>query len=336
MKIGSIGKLAILGLAFSSVASVAQTPTYKIVNRISVPDGPFDYAAFDAARGRVYMARGTFTTVINAKTGQASQLNASGGHMLLAIPKTNLGLIPRSQGTIRIIDIRDDKILADLPAGTDPDAAAYDPLSQLVFVVNKGSGETSVVNPVAKTVTASIPVGGVLQFPASDGVGHVFVNVDSVPEVSVIDVKSMKVTKRYPLTGCKGTSGLIYASSPNLLVSGCTDGTAKVLDAATGNEIASLPIGRGADATVYDVKRKLAFIPCGTDGVLEVISLADRTHISVVQTVQTQVGSRTATIDPSSGRIYLMASKPDTTTPTPANGRVPRLAGSFEVLVIGP
>jgi len=53
-----------------------------------------------------------------------------------------------------------------------------------------------------------------------------------------------------------------------------------------------------------------------------------------VQKVETQAGSRTGTLDPNTGRVYLMASKPD---PAAGGGRgAPRLAGSWEVLVFGP
>jgi hypothetical protein len=68
--------------------------------------------------------------------------------------------------------------------------------------------------------------------------------------------------------------------------------------------------------------------------VLEIISLADAAHPVLVQTVQTQAGSRTGTLDPNTGRIYLIASKPDPAAP--AGRRAPRLAGSWEVLVVGP
>ena len=98
--------------------------------------------------------------------------------------------------------------------------------------------------------------------------------------------------------------------------------------------MASVPIGAGPDAAIYDQRRKLAFIPCGGDGVMDVISLADPAHPALVQKVETQAGSRTGTLDPNTGRVYLMASKPD---PAAGGGRgAPRLAGSWEVLVVGP
>jgi YVTN family beta-propeller protein len=325
---------ATISLAWSS-ASVAAD--YKILDRIKVADGGFDYAAFDAARGRVYMARPDYTTVIDVRTRAVSQLaSASGGHMLLAIPGGSLGLLPQRMGAIRLVDVDADKVVADFPVGGDPDAATYDPLTKLVFVVNKGDGDTMAIDPAARKIVATIPVGGVLQFPVSDGKGHVFLNSESAPEIAVIDVRTMKLTARYKLDGCTGASGLAYDAQAGLLISGCLNGLAKVLDAATGKEVASLAIGAGPAATFYDPKRQVALIPCGVDGVLEVISLADPKHIAVVQHVPTQQGSRTGTVDPRTGRAYLMASQPDPSKPPGPNGRIPRLANSFEVLVVGP
>ncbi len=337
MKAIHIAGLA-LAVSLAGPALGAAVPAYKIVDRIKVPDGGFDYASFDPATGRVYMARTNFTTVVDAKTGKASQLNsASGGHMLLAIPGTTLGLLPQGRGMIRIVDIATDTVVVDLPAGMDPDCATYDPVSKLVFVLNKAGGDATVVDPIARKVVATIKIGGILQFPASDGEGHVFATVDSVPEIAVIDVKSLKVTGRYPLKGCTGAQALAYDSEHKFLISSCVNGLAKVLEASTGKEVASLHIAQRPDATVYDPTRKLAFIPSGADGVLEVVSFADPTHIAVIQHVPTQLGSRTATLDPQSGRVYLMASKPDPAAVAPPGGRgPPRLAGSYEVLVVGP
>jgi hypothetical protein len=143
------------------------------------------------------------------------------------------------------------------------------------------------------------------------------------------------MTSRYKLAGCVEPSGLAYVAASKLLISSCGNGVAKVTQADTGKKVVSLPIGRGPDAVIYDATRKLAFIPCGQDGMLEVISLADPAHISVVQRVQTQAGSRTGTVDPGTGRLYLMASKPNAVVP-PGGRSAPRLAGSWEVLVVGP
>jgi DNA-binding beta-propeller fold protein YncE len=311
---------------------------YKIVQRIKVPDGGFDYATFDAATGRVLMARTDFTTVIDAKTGKVSQLDsAARAHMTLPVPGTTLAALPQREGNVRIVDMATDKVLADIPAQKNPDGAAYDPSSKLVFAMNHDSGEASAIDPVARKTVATIQVGGTLEFPAVDGEGKVYVNIASVPEIAVIDVKTSKVTAHYKLDGCKGASGLAYAPQAKLLISSCGNGMAKFLDAGTGKEVASIPIARGPDAVIYDTARKLAFIPCGGDGILEVISVADPAHIASVQHLATQAGSRTGTIDPQSGRLYLMASQPDPQgKPGPGGRGIARVPGTYEVLVVAP
>ena len=331
----------LVGIALSVLvpsAGLAAEANYKIVNRIKVPDGGFDYATFDTATGRVLMARTDFTTVIDAKTGAVSQLSsAARAHIALPIPGTNLLALARREGDILIVDKTTDTALGTVPGEKNPDGAAYDPSSKLVFSMNHDSGEATVVDPISRKSVATIPVGGTLEFPAADGAGKVFVNVTSTPDIAVIDVKSRMVTSHYKLDGCRGASGLAYVPESKLLISSCGNGMAKVLDAATGNEIASLPIARGPDAVIYDAARKLAFIPCGGDGILEVISVADPKNVKIVQELKTQAGSRTGTLDPQSGRLYLMASQPDPSgAPGPGGRGIARVPGTYEVLVVSP
>jgi YVTN family beta-propeller protein len=308
---------------------------YKILDRIKMPDGGFDYATFDPANGRVYMARSKATDVIDIKTGKVSELNSTGnGHLAVPVPGTTLVVLPLGQESVaRIVDTATDKVVADLPTGEGTDAATYDPFSKFVFVMNRVSGTATVVDPVARKVVATIPVGGRLQFPASDGAGRLFVNSGEAPDVGVIDLKALQVTAHYPLPDCKDPSGLAYIAKLKLLVSACGNGVAKVLDSETGKDIASIPIGGGPDAVIYDAARDLAFIPCGINGVLEVISIPDREHIAVVQHLSTSIGTRTGTIDPQTGKLYLLAFTTDTTK---VDRRVVPLDGTFNALVVGP
>jgi len=331
MKISLVAGL-ILSAALANSAFAAAS-NYKIVDRIKVPDGGFDYATYDAATGNILMPRTDFTTVIDTKTNKVSQIkNADHGHIALPVPGTPLLVLTQRAGTVRITDKTKDTVVADLLVGKNPDGATYDPLTKMVFVMNHDDGNSTMVDVAAKRSVATIKVGGELEFPVSDGAGKVFVNVANVPEIAVIDVKTKQVTARYKLAGCMDASGLAYIAESKLLISACANEMAKVVDANTGKEVASLKIGAAPDAVIYDAARKLAFIPSGGAGVLEVISLADPAHISVIQHVQTERGSRTGTVDPTTGKLYLMSSKPDPN----AKGRGQRLAGSFEVLVIAP
>src|ERR1700722_13510962 len=109
--------------AMSSQASAAD---FRILDRIKVPDGLFDYATFDAAHDRIYMTRSDFTTVIDAKTGAVSQIKSvAEAHLLLPIPDTSIGLAPLVKDSIRLVDLTSDTVVADLPVGPNPDSAAY-------------------------------------------------------------------------------------------------------------------------------------------------------------------------------------------------------------------
>jgi len=331
-----VALLAGLGASFVAAPGRAETPAYHIAARIKVPDGAFDYATFDAATGRAYMPRGSFTTVLDVKTNAVSRLeNGASDHIALPVPGTSLLVLTQRAGTIRILDASSDKVLADLPGGKNPNSAVYDPVTKLVVVLNKQSGDAALVDPMAKKVVATVPISpNTLEFPVTDGKGKVFDNVETTAEIVVLDTASRKITATYKLAGCEEPTGLAYADG--LLVSSCGNGVAKVVRAADGADVASVPIGKGPDAAIYDPVRKLAFIPCGADGVVDVISLSDPKRPVAVQRIKTETGSRTGTLDPKTGRLYVIASKPDTGAVVPPGGRAPRLAGSWEILVIEP
>lgn len=333
-------------VALSVVASLpaaAKDTSYKIIDRIKMPDGGFDYASADPKARRIYWTRTGFTDVIEAKTNTLSQLkSATHGHIAVPVPGTTLIVVPHGTPAnnppngIAIVDVATDKKVADLPGESFPDGATYDPSSKLVFVMMHNDGDIYMVDAKAGKLAGTIKVGGKLEFPAADGKGHVFVNVQSVPDIGVIDVKSRQVTGHYKLEGCEDAGGLAYATKSKLLISACGNGVAKVLEAETGKEVASIPIGHGSDAVIYDPKRQLVFIPCAGEGVLDIISVRNPAHIAMVQQLPTQKGTRTGAIDRQSGRVYLMASQPDPSKPPGGGGRPQPKDGSFEMLVVAP
>jgi len=330
---------ALLSLPLIAPA-LAADPSYKIVDRIKMPNGYWDYGAADPSKGLIYWSRTDSADVIDAKTGKLSQLKSAGNaHLALPVPGTTLLVLPlRSPPkTVRIVDAATDKAVSEIPVGDQPDGMAYDPFSKHVFVVNHSGSDVTEIDPVAGKAIATIPVGGgKLEFADSDGKGHVFVNIQASGEIAVIDVATHKVSTHYKMKDCEDATGLAYAAKSNLLVASCGNGVAKVVAADSGKEIASIPIGKGPDAVIYDPTRQVAFIPSGVEGTLQVISVADPAHVSLVQKLPTQVLARTGAVDPQSGKLYLMAAQPDPTKPTGGGGRPTPKDGTFEMLVVGP
>jgi DNA-binding beta-propeller fold protein YncE len=80
-----------------------------------------------------------------------------------------------------------------------------------------------------------------------------------------------------------------------------------VVDSDTGALISTLPIGRGTDAAAFDPKRKLIFSSNGGDGTLSVLLEKDAQTFVALESVPTALSARTMTLDPETGRIYLIA-----------------------------
>ncbi len=110
-----------------------------------------------------------------------------------------------------------------------------------------------------------------------------------------------------------------------------------VVDADSGNVVATLPTGAGTDATRFDPQTKLAFASNGRDGTLTVVREDSPTAFKVVQNAKTEAGARTMALDQQSGNVFLVTAQrqinPNATTPRERYHVVP---GTFTVLVMEP
>jgi DNA-binding beta-propeller fold protein YncE len=328
--------VALCGAAPAALAGPATGASgLKIVARIPGPDGGWDYASFDPVRRRLYVTHGLSVMMVAADTGAVTPAFAAGLGLHAVVPvRAHDVIVTTNSGdnSARIISAADGKLIASVATGTKPDAAVLDAASGLVVVANGASGDVTLVDVKARKSVGLIPVGGALEFTQTDGRGRLFINVENKNEIAVVDIAARKVVARWPLAGCDGPSGLAYVAA-NRLISSCSNGVAPITDAATGKLIASLKIGRGPDSVLYDPVRKLAYIPCGRDAVLEVIALSGPKNNTIIDTVATQTGARTGAVDTKTGRVYLPAAQYD---PPAVAGQRPKMKpGTFEVLVLG-
>ena len=98
------------------------------------------------------------------------------------------------------------------------------------------------------------------------------------------------------MTGCEDPSGLAYSESADVLLSVCANMMVKVLDARNGTEYATVPVGQGADAVIYDAGTHRAYIPAAVDGLLTVLEVKGLHDVQGLEQVPTQIGTRTGAI----------------------------------------
>jgi DNA-binding beta-propeller fold protein YncE len=203
--------------------------------------------------------------------------------------------------------------------------------------INGESGLLLLVDVHQAKVLGTVFIGGHPEFAAVNGEGRVYVNVEreETSQIVAVDVASRKVVQKIQLKDCKGPTGLAFDRDNRLLISVCGDGgVTKFIHADSGSEAASIRVGKGADAVIFDPQRHLAFIPSAETGTLSVISVRSAADIAVVQTLTTQKGTRLGAVDTASGRLYLPAAKFG--PPVPPSPYPSVLPGSFEVLVLEP
>jgi DNA-binding beta-propeller fold protein YncE len=328
--------IASLVLALAPAAHSAPGASgLKIVQRIPGADGGWDLVSFDPVRRRVYIAHGQAVMMIDADSGKVTAEFAKGDHLHTVVPVPGTDRIVTTNSgdsSARVIDAGSGALVTSIPAAADTDSAAFDPATGLVIVVGGDSGELTLVDPKAARATGSIKVGGSLEFPAPDGKGKVFVNAEDTNQIAVVDLKAGKVLAHWPLTGCRRPTGLALVAGGRL-VSACGNGVAKILSAADGHDIATLTIGEGPDAVLYDAPRQRVLIPSGRSGTLAVVALEGPQANTVIDTVSTQIGARSGAVDPKTGRVWLPTAQYN--LPVPAGQRPTTKPGTFEVLVLG-
>ena len=324
--------LSFASLLLAGSAAVG-APSYSVVGTYKAADGGWDILSVDPVAHRLYVGRRDSVTAVDLKSGTVTDklAPADGGHSALAIPGTGEVLVTNgTANTATMIDGHTGLLRATIPTGKKPDAAAYDPATRTVWVMTPGDGNISVVDPAARKVIATVPVGGSLEFGVADGHGKLYVNAEDKNDVAVIDTRTRKLIRREPLPGCDGPTGILYDPATKQTLSACANGVAVVLS-ATGKPVASVTIGKRPDGAAFDERRHVALIPSGADGNLSIIELSPKPR--VVATVATAKSARTIALDPSTGRAYLPATD---LQPPVGNERPKAVPGTFRIIVVAP
>ena len=324
-------------------AVAAQEPGSYLVTRSVALGSPerWDYLTFDAPSHRVYVAHGDEVTVVDGHDGTVlgRVKGISGGtHGVAIVPGMARGYtVDGRAGEAISFDTQTFAIRKHIPAA--PDAVVYDPASRHVFVVNGDPGTLTVIDPQKDAAVATVEVGGKLEFAAPAGDGKLFVNGAEKREVVRVDTHTNKVDARWPVAECESPHGLAMDRMARRLFVSCVNQKLVVVNADTGALVQTLAIGRGTDAAAFDPRLKRVFSSNGRDGTLSVIGQRSPDEYVPLAEVKTRMTARTMSLDPESGRVYLVAAEIDPKAPPPQPGvrrPPPMVPGSLTLLFLNP
>ena len=223
---------------------------------------------------------------------------------------------------------------ATIPTGTNTDGIVFEPATQTVWAFNGRSNDVTVIDTATEKVVATIALPGKPEFPAVDGKGTVFDNIEDKNEIVRLDANTRKLTAKWP--ACDSPSGLAFDVPGHRLFAVCDGKKMAVVDSESGKVLATPAIGNGPDAAGWSAPHNLAFASCG-EGVLAVVDAASPDY-KTVETLPTQQGARTMAYDATTDHAYLVTAQfgprpaPTADNPRPRPEMVP---GSFTVIVVG-
>ena len=260
-------------------------------------------------------------------------------HGIAVADDLNRGFISDGGDDVVVIfDLKSNAVLQKVPAGKNPDGILYDPYSKRVFAFNGRSNDVTAIDAASGKVVGTVPLDGKPEFPVSDGNGNVYVNIEDKSEISQLDPQALKVKKTWPLSPCEEPSGLAIDLEGRRLFSVCSNNKMVVVNADSGQVIATVAIGNGPDAAAYDPGSKLAFSSNG-EGTLTVVRQDAADKYTVLENVPTERSARTMSLDTKTHKIYLSAAQLGAAPEATADNPHPRpkiIPESFHVLVLSP
>lgn len=315
---------------------------YKLLKQVKVGgDGGFDYVYADSDGRKLFVARSGPTKRISVYDLDTLKLTGEipdvGAHGVVIDAKSQHGFA--SSKPVVMFDPASLKSLKTIEVQGNPDGMLFDDASQRIYVLSHAAPNVTVIDSKDGSVVGTIDLGGAPEQAASDGQGHLYIDIEDKDNVAVVDAKTLQVTAHYALGENKTPAGLAFDAKHNILFVECRNPAVSVImDAKDGKIIATLPIGTGVDGAGFMPRTMEAFSSQG-DGTLTIIKEKDANTFEVAQTVKTMPSAKTMTIDSKTGHVFLIGAEfgpaPEGTGPGGYRRRGPLVEGSFTILEVG-
>ena len=314
-----------------------QDGPYRFSREIPIGgEGGWDYLSIDSNAHRLYVSHAAKVVVIDTQANKvAGEIPDTPGVHGFAIA-SDLGRGFSSNGRenkVSIVDLKTLRTLQKVDTGENPDAILYEPSRKEVYAFNGRGKSATVIDAQSGKVVATIPLEGKPEFAQADSkAGKVYVNIEDLSSIKVIDTATHKVTDTWPIAPGESASGMAIDVPNHRLFIGCDNKLMLMVDSTNGKVVYSVPIGEGVDANAFDPSTKLAFASSGGPGTVTIAREDSPSVLKVVQTLKTARGARTMTLDPATHTIYLAATDYE---PQAAGSkeRPKPVAGTFKVLV---
>lgn len=344
--------LLLLAASLSSAtpAQAADELLYTLDSATQLPGvgSDWDYMKMERDGPRLFIARrrdGLTVFDVDSRKIVANIENSGGANGPLLLPQFNRGYVVTTEGDLLSFDLKTLAVIERTKLADDGglNTISFDPsTNRLIAVVGQRPSQSTwfTLDPTTGKLLGkkSFPFTK-MDEPAADGKGHLFAPARYDNILMKLDARTLEELARWPIA-CDQVVAVEYQAHTDRLLIGCR-GERPVfiaLDAATGKQLASIPIGKGIDGMAVDEKRGRILTSNGGDSSLTVIKQDGPDSYRLLGNVQTRPQARIMQIDERTGNIHLITSDATTAAPGP-DGKVKPSAfhpNSFVVLTYRP
>jgi hypothetical protein len=364
--------LGISTVALIAAAGIAQQAgPYKVLKTVKTGGtGGFDYIYADSVGLQLYIPRGADTSTTPPAPARITVFNLDTLAPLGVVPDTraNGAAVDLESGhgfatskPVTMFDTKTLKIIKMINVDGAPDGLLSDAFNHRIYILSHQAPHVTVIDAKSGDVLGTLDLGGAPEQAATDGAGHIYIDVSDKANIAVVDAKAMTVTGHYDL-GDKGNgvAGLAIDAKNHILFAACRNSGIPpaspaapmmvILNANDGKIITTLPLAGSTDGAVFNPATMEAFSTQG-NGTMTIVKENSPTSFVVEQNLDTMAGAKTLTLDTKTNHILTMTAEyapaPPPPPPPPAGaapdagrgggggrGRA-MLPESFSILVVG-
>src|SRR5262249_13872416 len=161
-------------------------------------DGGTDYLTVEPATGRVFVTRGTHVMVVEGATAKVlgDIPNTPGVHGTALVTKAGHGFTTNGgDQTVTMVDLKTLSVIQQIKVGPGLDGIMYDEPDDKVILTNHSRpiGTLTALDPSTGDIVATVDLEDTSpEGAATDGKGHIFVNIEGKSTMQVVDVKTWK------------------------------------------------------------------------------------------------------------------------------------------------
>src|SRR4051812_27784258 len=268
----------------------------------------FDYQAFDAASGRLYIAHMNADQLVvfdTAKRQVVANLDGfervHGVTVAAPIRRVYASATGKHEGVA--LDAETLKIVGRAGPITYPDGLAYAPKQNKVFVSDEHGGVDAVIDAGTNKLIGKIQLGGgagnTIYDPAS---GHILVAVHGANLLAVIDPETNRIIQRLPLPGIENPHGIALDAEGRLaFVAGEENHSLAVVDLKQMKMLSNYQVGDDPDVLAYDAGLKRLYVSAESGRVT--VFQRNGTHLSLLGSFD-MAHAHTVAVDAKTHLVY--------------------------------